>query len=193
MRPSLRLDGQPAPLLDSDLIEATVIARADGVRCAVALANWGDVGGTSGFLHFDGALEPGRALAVTLAEGLVFAGVIDAIEARYPGDAPSTLLLEAAGMLADMPDGTPPRLALGAHLRACSVRWTQAGLRGDQSTTAEGTADFDARIRAGAAIALNGLGGSNDGAYDVVEARHRYDGAGGLRSDFVAIRRAWLA
>ena len=103
MRPSLRLDGQPAPLLDSDLIEATVIARADGVRCAVALANWGDVGGTSGFLHFDGALEPGRALAVTLAERLVFAGVINAIEARYPGDAPSTLLLEAAGMLAACP------------------------------------------------------------------------------------------
>ena len=193
MRPALRIDGQPAPHLDRDLVDALVVERADDVRCTVTLLNWGDVDGVPGYVHFDGMLVPGRELGLALADGLVFTGVMASIEARYPGDQPPTLIVAASGTLESAADGPSPRLALGAALRACAVRWTDTALRGEQATVAEGTADFDARIRVGTAVDLAGLGGPNDAAYDVAEVRHRFDTAGGLRSEFVAVRRAWVA
>jgi hypothetical protein len=193
MRPAFRIDGHPAPLLDRDVIEAIVAERADGARCSVTLLNWGDVDGAPGYPHFDGPLEPGHAMNVTLTDGLVFTGTIDTIEARYPGDQVPTLVVGASGTLPDTPAGASPQLTLGATLRTCSVRWTHAGPRGDQSTLAEGTTEFDARLRVGVSIELDGLGDPVDGAYHLVEVRHRYDGAGGLRSEFSAIRRAWVA
>ena len=193
MRPTFQLDGQPAPALDRDLIEAAIDERADAACCRVVWLNWGDVGGVPGYLHFDAGLAAGRALHVALDDDLVFAGVVDALEARYPaGQAPS-LAATASGRLTAPADAGAPAFRLGATLRDCVVRTSHAAADGQTSTTAEATVGFDSRVRVGAAVLLAGLGASVDGTYAIVEARHRYDPEHGLRSGFSAVRRAWIA
>jgi phage protein D len=53
---------------------------------------------------------------------------------------------------------------------------------------ARGVADGDARLRVGARPVLHGLGPMFDGSYYLTEVTHRFDGARGLRTEFIAER-----
>jgi len=57
--------------------------------------------------------------------------------------------------------------------------------------TGRGLAEGDARLKVGAEAVLSGLGPMFDGAYDVVEARHLFDGTEGYRTEF-RVERPWL-
>jgi hypothetical protein len=49
-------------------------------------------------------------------------------------------------------------------------------------------AQTDARLRVGAKVELKGLGPLFSGHYYLVEVRHTFDGARGLRTEFVGER-----
>ena len=54
--------------------------------------------------------------------------------------------------------------------------------------TGRGSANTDARLRVGAVVSLDGIGPLFSGKYTVVEVVHLFDGASGLRSEFVVER-----
>jgi phage protein D len=53
---------------------------------------------------------------------------------------------------------------------------------------ARGIAETDAKLRVGAKLRLAGLGPLFSGEYRAAQVRHRFDGATGLRTEFVAER-----
>jgi phage protein D len=57
--------------------------------------------------------------------------------------------------------------------------------------TARAVAEADARLRAGATVDLRGVGPLFEGEYYVVEARHVFDGAQGLRTELALERAGW--
>jgi phage protein D len=57
--------------------------------------------------------------------------------------------------------------------------------------TGHGVSEGDARIRVGAKVTLQGVGGLFDGAYFVSEAKHLFDYRSGYRTAFT-IERPWL-
>ena len=52
----------------------------------------------------------------------------------------------------------------------------------------KGTAQTDAKLRVGGRVELDGVGPLFNGKYTLVEVKHLFDGAKGLRTDFVAER-----
>jgi uncharacterized protein len=57
--------------------------------------------------------------------------------------------------------------------------------------TASGVAEADARLRAGVTVDLQGVGPLFEGEYYVVETRHVFDGAQGLRTELALERAGW--
>ena len=84
--------------LSGSLLSLAIREDTQGLyRCEASFGNWGDVGGTPGFLYFDGStINFGKDFEVTYASDTLFKGKIFAIEAHYPEGGPPaiTVLVE---------------------------------------------------------------------------------------------------
>lgn len=107
-RPSLRVDGQADPALDTGLLALAVHENTAGLyRCEATFGNWGTGNGNVDFLYFDRRLlDFGKALSVDMgdseAQARVFSGRIMALEGRFPSQSPPEILVLAEDRFQDL-------------------------------------------------------------------------------------------
>lgn len=105
-RPAFQLDGQDQPRLDAALLRLAVHHREAGIAsCEAEFGNWGQPagGGATGFVWFDRrTLDFGKTLVVRIGRSTVFEGRISALEGRFPGHRPPSLVLRAEDRLQDL-------------------------------------------------------------------------------------------
>ncbi|MDT5267893.1 MAG: uncharacterized protein QOH49_79 [Acidobacteriota bacterium] len=95
-RPTLQFDGQDSPSLSAGLLGVQIVENSNGLyRSEVLLGNWGQVGNSVGFLHFDRrALDFGKSLKIKLGTDDLFEGRVMALEAQFEsGHAPQLNVL----------------------------------------------------------------------------------------------------
>jgi phage protein D len=103
-RPTIRLGGADARPVTGGLVGARVREDVHGLSdCELEIGNWGDAGGLAGYLYFDRrVLDFGTQVEVSVPDGVLFAGRISAIEARFADGAPPTIVVLAEDRLQDL-------------------------------------------------------------------------------------------
>jgi phage protein D len=158
--------GGGAPLTlthGADLREARVIADLAGQRTSVAVAGW-DVAGKSALKESASDSALGGELASL--------------------DGGATVLRTAFKERKESVADTMPLTSAEARAWAESIFRQRAR----RFLVARGTAQTLGGLRVGATVKLERLGPLFSGSFYVTEARHRFDGADGLRTAFTAER-----
>lgn len=103
-RPAFSVRGEDQPKLDAGLLRLACGETESGLaHCEAEFGNWGERDGRTGFLWFDRAtLEFGRDFVVKIGSSTVFDGRIMALEARFPPQAPPTIVVRAEDRLQDL-------------------------------------------------------------------------------------------
>ncbi|MBC5783430.1 phage late control D family protein [Ramlibacter sp. USB13] len=103
-RPAFTVGGEDRPKLDSGLLRLACGETEAGLaHCEAEFGNWGDAQGGTGFLWFDRAtLDFGKDFVVKIGGTTVFDGRIMALEARFPPQAPPTIVVRAEDRLQDL-------------------------------------------------------------------------------------------
>jgi phage protein D len=103
-RPAFTVGGQEQPRLDSGLLRLVCGETEAGLaHCEAEFGNWGQAGGGAGFLWFDRrTLDFGKDFVVKIGSATVFDGRIMALDARFPPQAPPTLVVRAEDRLQDL-------------------------------------------------------------------------------------------
>jgi phage protein D len=108
-RPAISIDGQEQARLGLDVLSAFVEETAAGLfRCEIVFNNYGEAeSGEADYLYFDReTLDFGKTLEIGLGPGdppeTVFEGHITGLEAEYPADGNSRLLVLAEDRLQDL-------------------------------------------------------------------------------------------
>lgn len=103
-RPGFRVGAEPAPRLDASLIRLVCGETEAGLsHCEAEFGNWGAHQDATGFTWFDrSVLDFGRDFAVTIGSVTVFDGRVMALNARFPAQAPPTLVVRAEDRLQDL-------------------------------------------------------------------------------------------
>jgi uncharacterized protein len=130
----LKVDGREANDLQARMIDCVVEHRRSAPSaCIATFSNWGPVGGSVGFLHFDRQLlDFGRTFTVAIGPGVLFHGRIVALEGEFPA-------------------GAPPRIRVTCE-DALSALWDRNGFRSFADVT---DADVVRRIAADHGLAAN--------------------------------------
>jgi phage protein D len=150
--------------MNNELRELTVIADLAGQRSSVSVGGW-DVAGKS-------------ALKEQATD--------DAIRAELGGDASGAQILTSA-QFGDRKECLVHTVPLSRdEARARAESFFQAGAR--RFLRARGVAQTDARLRVGAKVDIRNVGPLFSGAYYLVDVCLTFDGARGLRTEFVAER-----
>jgi uncharacterized protein len=104
LRPELKVGGTAQAPLSASLLSLMVREDTQGLyRCEASFGNWGDVGGSPGFLYFDGStIDFGKDFEVTLSGVTLFKGRIYAIEAHYPEGGPPAITVLAEDKFQDL-------------------------------------------------------------------------------------------
>jgi phage protein D len=119
---SIEVEGVVRPELNSSLKTLLVEDAVDALpRCEVCLTNWGPSGDEVTYLYFDRTvLDFGKALAVRIgSKEEIFHGFISAIEGRFGGDEPPSIIVHAEGALAAL--RTPRRTRTFENMNDASV------------------------------------------------------------------------
>ena len=99
-RPEVAVAGQVRADLGAGLLALRIESRVEGMaRCEATFAAWGDQGLR---WHDRSVLDFGKALHITLGEGVLFDGRISGLEAGFPADGPPTLTALAEDRLQDL-------------------------------------------------------------------------------------------
>ncbi|MBT9491868.1 MAG: phage late control D family protein [Paucibacter sp.] len=103
-RPGFTVGGTAQARLDSGLLRFVCSENEAGLaHCEAEFGNWGDAGGSTGFLWFDrSVLDFGKDFVVKIGDATIFDGRIMGLEARFPALAPPTLLVHAEDRLQDL-------------------------------------------------------------------------------------------
>jgi phage protein D len=103
-RPNIRISGEDRPALSQGLLSMIITETTEGMYCCEALfGNWGNTGGTIGFLYFDRqVLDFGVSFDVSIGGDTIFDGKIMALEANFPEGAPPELNVLAEDRLQDL-------------------------------------------------------------------------------------------
>lgn len=107
-RPQILIDGQPNDQLTSDVLSVLVEETTAGLfRCEARCSNYGVRSGGMGYFYFGrDVVDFGKAFAVQIGPGdearQVFKGRISGIEADYPQQGSSQILLLAEDRLQDL-------------------------------------------------------------------------------------------
>lgn len=103
-RPAFTVAGEDQPKLDSGLLRLACGETEAGLaHCEAEFGNWGDKDGHTGFLWFDRSkLEFGKDFVVKIGSTTIFDGRVMALEARFPPQAPPTLVVRAEDRLQDL-------------------------------------------------------------------------------------------
>ncbi|MCE4536736.1 hypothetical protein LXT12_05660 [Pelomonas sp. P7] len=105
-RPTLAIEGQVASDLAAALVALEVRERIDGLAQAqLAFGNWGTRDGAPGYTLFGrDRLEFGKRLEVRLADAVLFAGRVMALQARFPkaGAGEAELVVQVEDALQDL-------------------------------------------------------------------------------------------
>lgn len=103
-RPGFTVAGTAQPRLDSGLLRFVCGENEAGLsHCEAEFGNWGDAGGSTGFLWFDrSVLDFGKDFVVGIGGATIFDGRIMGLEARFPPLAPPTLVVHAEDRLQDL-------------------------------------------------------------------------------------------
>ncbi len=100
LRPSVLVDGQLQGDLGGGLLALRIESRVEGMaRCEATFAAWGDQGLR---WHDRSSLDFGKALRITLGDGVLFDGRISGLEAGFPADGAPTLTALAEDRLQDL-------------------------------------------------------------------------------------------
>lgn len=98
--PTVEIDGQAQPQLNAGLLSLLVEETTEGLaRCEARWGNWGSVDHRVDYLYFDRSqLDFGKTITVSMGQGegkgVVFTGVISAIEGQFPqGEPPQVVVL----------------------------------------------------------------------------------------------------
>lgn len=158
-----RRSGEVALTYNADLREVSVLADLAHQRTAVVVAGWD----------------------VTAKDAIAVEAGISAIQPELDGDTAGVTLLERAlGPRAQTLVQTVPVTVEEARARAeTSLRETAR-----RFVVAHGVAEGDARLRAGTAVRLAGLGAAFNGRYQLVEVEHAFDDRHGYLTRFRAER-----
>lgn len=158
--------GGTAPVVlahGADLREVRVVADLAGQRSSVSVGGW-DVAG--------------KAALTESADDAALAGEITGL------DSGARVLGAAFAPRREAVVDAVPLSGPEARARAESLFRRRAR----QFVVARGVAQTVAGLRVGTTVRLDRLGGLLGGEFHVVEVRHRFDGAAGLRTEFVAER-----
>ncbi len=99
-RPAVVVDGQARNDLGAGLLALRIESRVEGMaRCEATFAAWGDQGLR---WHDRSVLDFGKALRITLGEGVLFDGRISGLEAGFPADGAPTVTALAEDRLQDL-------------------------------------------------------------------------------------------
>lgn len=103
-RPAFTVGGEDQPRLDAGLLRMACGETEAGLaHCEAEFGNWGDKDGRTGFLWFDRSkLEFGKDFVVKIGSTTIFDGRVMALEARFPPQAPPTLVVRAEDRLQDL-------------------------------------------------------------------------------------------
>jgi len=103
-RPGFTVAATAQPRLDSGLLRFVCSENEAGLsHCEAEFGNWGDAGGSTGFLWFDrSVLDFGKDFVVKIGGATIFDGRIMGLEARFPPLAPPTLVVHAEDRLQDL-------------------------------------------------------------------------------------------
>src|SRR5262245_717184 len=108
-----------------------------------------------------------------------------AVSGEVGGDTSGVSILKSA--LGERKEAVVHSVPLdGPETQACAEAYFKSMAR--RFVTGRGVAETDARLRVGVSAQLDGLGPLFSGKYYVVEVRHLFDGADGLRTEFIAER-----
>lgn len=148
---------------NADLHEVSVFADLARQRSTVVVAGWD----------------------VSAKEAIAAEAGSSAIQAELGDDTSGISLLEEAfAARTDTIVHTAPATSAVAQAQADMALRTSAR----RFVTATGLAEGDTRLRAGARVALAGLGAGFNGRYTLVEVEHVFDGGAGYRTRFRAER-----
>jgi phage protein D len=99
-RPAVAVAGQAREDLGAGLLALRIESRVEGMaRCEATFAAWGDQGLR---WHDRSVLDFGKALRITLGEGVLFDGRISGLEAGFPADGQPTVTALAEDRLQDL-------------------------------------------------------------------------------------------
>ena len=99
-RPEVVVADQVQADLGAGLLALRIESRVEGMaRCEATFAAWGDQGLR---WHDRSVLDFGKALRITLGEGVLFDGRISGLESGFPADGPPTLTALAENRLQDL-------------------------------------------------------------------------------------------
>ena len=156
--------GTPVKLkFGAELREFNVLADLAHQRTSVTVGGW-DVAGK-------------QAIAQTATDS--------AISGELSGDTSGASILSQA--FADRKDSVAHAVPLtSAEATAMAEAWFRTAAR--RFVVGRGLAQPNGKLRVGAWVELEGLGSLFNGKYYLCEVQHRFDGAGGFRSEFTAER-----
>jgi phage protein D len=158
-----RQGGQATLVYGERLIEFSALADLATQRTALAVSGW-DVAAKAAIEEQADAAALGAELGSLQSGASLLQRAFGERKERVVHQSPVT--------------GEEARSLAEAHFRAAARRFV----------TGRGVAEGDAALRAGALVALQGLGPLFDGDYTVVEARHTFDLRDGLRTHFAVER-----
>jgi Bacteriophage probable baseplate hub protein len=103
-RPTIVVAGEEKPALGEGLAGLVIHETMSGLfRCEAVFGNWGNVGGSVGFLYFDRRLfDFGKAFVIKLGSDTVFEGRITGLEASFPEGRPPQITVLAEDRLQDL-------------------------------------------------------------------------------------------
>lgn len=146
-----------------DLLELSVIADLSEQRSSVTVSAWD----------------------VAAKEAIAEKAEQSAISAELGGNTAGSEIL--AGAFKDRHETIVHRVSLtSAEARARAE--AELRMRARRFVVGRGRAQANAKLRVGSFVELAGLGGLFEGKYFLVEVRHVFDGAKGIRTEFIAER-----